>query len=118
MQTLWQDLRYGARMLLKKPGFTLVAVITLALGIGANTAIFSLVNTVLLRPLPIEKPERLVSLNGVSEKGENTFPTLSYLNYRDIRDRIKVFDGLLAYRFVPLSLSHNGVNERVWGYLA
>jgi len=114
MQTLWQDLRYGARMLRKKPGFTLIAVITLALGIGANTAVFSLVNTVLVRPLPVERPEQLVSLNNVALK----LPVISYLNYRDFRDRNNSFSGMLAYRYTPLGLSHNGVNERVWGYLA
>jgi len=114
MQTLWQDLRYGARMLLKKPGFTLIAIITLALGIGANTAIFSFVNMALLRPLPVERPDQLVSLNNVALN----LPVISYPNYRDFRDRNNVFSGMMIYRYTPLGLSVNGVNERVWGYLA
>jgi macrolide transport system ATP-binding/permease protein len=114
MQTLLQDLRYGARILLKRPGFTLIAVATLALGIGANTAIFSLVNTALLRPLPVEQPDRLVALNSAPSNS----PHMSYPNYRDFRDRNNSLSGVLAYRFVALNLSSEGVNDRAWGYLA
>jgi predicted permease len=114
MNTLWQDLRYGARMLLKHKGFTLVAVLSLALGLGANTAIFSLINTLLLRPLPIQQPEQLVALNNVGEN--RMFSNFSYLNYQDLRDRNEVFSDLIGYRITPLSLSHDGVNERQWGY--
>jgi putative ABC transport system permease protein len=115
MQTLWQDLRYGARMLLKRPGFTLIAIITLALGVGANTAIFSLVNTVLLRPLPVAQPERVFEITPL-QKGADA-GSFSYPFYKDVRDQNDVLEGLAAYRFVPLSLSQNGNNERLWGYL-
>src|SRR5262245_27842379 len=116
MQTLWQDLRYGARTLLKKPGFTLIAIITLGLGIGANTAIFSLVNTVMLRPLPVSEPERIVEVTPLG-KGAS-IGAFSYPLYKDFRDKNEVLDGLATYSFVPMSLSQNGVNERAWGYLA
>ena len=110
-----QDLRYGVRMLAKRPGFTLVAVLSLALGLGANTAIFSLVNTLLLRPLPVHQPEQLVALNSAGE-GRGMFSNFSYLNYRDLRDRNSVFSDLIGYRIAPLNVSHDGINERRWGY--
>ena len=114
METLFKDIRYAIRGLIKRPGFVAIAVITLALGIGANTAIFSLVNTVLLRSLPVERPNEIVS---VAIRGKNdSMSAFSYPNYKDFRDKNDVLDGLLVYRFVPLSLSRNGVNERIWGY--
>jgi predicted permease len=89
-------------------------VITLALGIGANTAIFSLVNAVLLRSLPVEQPDEVVS---VAMRGkDDSMSAFSYPNYRDFRDRNEALSGLLVYRFVPLSLSRSGANERVWGF--
>ncbi|HEY6400935.1 MAG TPA: ABC transporter permease, partial [Blastocatellia bacterium] len=112
MQTLIQDLRYGARTLLKKPGFTLIAVITLALGIGANTAIFSLVNTIMLRPLPVAAPDRIVEVTPLG-KGAN-IGAFSYPGYKDFRDKNEVLDGLAAYIHAPMNLSQNGVNERAW----
>ena len=116
MQTLIRDLRYGARTLLKKPGFTLIAIITLGLGIGANTAIFSLVNTVTMRPLPVAAAERIVEVTPLGkDAGVGAF---SYPTYKDFRDKNEVFDGLVTYLPVPMNLSQSGVNERVWGYLA
>src|SRR5205823_3368103 len=89
MQTLWQDLRYGVRMLLKQPGFTLIAVGTLALSIGANTAIFSAINALLLRPLPVEDIDRLVSSYALRE-GFDPFGS-SFLEYAAYRDRSHCF---------------------------
>jgi predicted permease len=92
-----------------------VALVSLGLGVGANTAVFTLVNAVLLRPLPVEEPGRLVSL---AVKGKNdTMLAFSYPNYIDFRDRSDVLEGLIVHRFAPASLSRNGVNERIWGFL-
>src|SRR5215216_4322840 len=114
MQTLFKDIRYAVRGLVKRPGFVAIAVTTLALGIGANTAIFSLVNTVLLRGLPVDRPYEIVS---VAVRGkDDSMSAFSYPNYKDFRDHNDALSGLLVYRFVPLSLSRSGVNERVWGY--
>ena len=115
MENLIKDIRFAVRRLIKTPGFTAAAVLSLALGIGANTAIFSLVNTILLRPLPVDHPEQLVAVTPVSKS--SNFSNFSYPNYVDFRDKNQVFSGLLAWRFAPMSLSVSGRNERIWGYL-
>jgi macrolide transport system ATP-binding/permease protein len=114
MHTLLQNMRYGARILLKKPGFTLVAVISLALGVGVNTAIFSVLNTALLRPLQVEEPEALVGLYRKIPQDPN-YNRFSYPNYVDVRDRNQVFESLAAYYFAPFNLSGGGKTERVYG---
>ncbi|MGB7922147.1 MAG: ABC transporter permease [Pyrinomonadaceae bacterium] len=115
IETLLQDLRFGIRRMLKNPVFTIVATLSLALGIGANTAIFSLVNTVLLRPLPVARPGELLSVFPMAR--DNSVQAFSYLNYVDFRDRNEVFSGLLLSRFAPMSFSRDDNNERIWGYL-
>ena len=114
MQTLWQDLRYGARMLVKNPGFTLIAVVTLALGVGANSVIFSLVNALLLRPLPVEKPEQLTAVY-TSDFSSTQYGGSSYPDYVDFRDRNQVFSGTVAYMPTAFSLKVDGENERAFG---
>jgi len=91
MQNLWQDLRYGARMLMKQPGFTLIALLTLALGIGANTAIFSVVNSVLLRPLPYADDERLVLIGGKFPGAGIKRASVSVPEFIDYRDQTHSF---------------------------
>ena len=112
---VWQDLRYGLRMLWKNPGFTIVAVIALALGIGANSAIFSVVNTVLLRPLPYKDPERLVMV--WEDAAKRGFPrdTPAVANYIDWRDQNQVFEGMAALADVSVNLTGTGEPERIDG---
>src|SRR5580693_2392245 len=113
METLLQDIRYGARMLMKNPGFLIVAVITLALGIGANTAIFSMVDAFLLRPLPVKDPAQITVL-AFQQKQGNFLTQFSLADYRDIRDQSTgVFSDVFAYQFGLDGLSVDGKADRV-----
>src|SRR6266540_7113343 len=111
MQTLWQDLRYGVRMLMKQPSFTFVAVVTLALGIGANTAIFSVINAVLLRPLPYDEADRLVFLNETSKSISDI--SISYPNFSDWRSQNHVFEYIGVYNRNSYNLTGGGEPERI-----
>ncbi|HEY7402247.1 MAG TPA: ABC transporter permease [Candidatus Angelobacter sp.] len=106
-----QDLRYAFRVLVKSPGFSIIAILTLALGIGANTAIFSVVNGVLLNPLPFEHPEQLVSMFEKIPNFDNG--SISYPNFVDWRRMNRTFANMAAYRSTGLSLSGNGEPERL-----
>jgi predicted permease len=111
MQTLLQDLRYGLRILWKSPGFTAVAVLTLALGIGANTAIFSIVNSVLLRPLPFPNPDQLIAVNEKDMRGEmpgGVMANTSYPDFFDWRSQNHVFENIAAFRHAGYTLSGAG----------
>jgi putative ABC transport system permease protein len=103
MGSLLQDLRYGLRMMLRSPVFTGVAALTLALGIGANTAVFGFVNALLLERLSLPEPERVVRLYGTNTEGSG-FDVFSYPNYKDLRDRAEAFEGLAAYRVASAGL--------------
>jgi predicted permease len=110
MVTLRQDIRYAARALLKKPGFTLVVILTLALGIGANTAIFSFVNTLLLRPLPYKDPDRLaqiVAIRGGAPGG------MSVREMQDMQERLQIFQEIAAYGHAVYNMSGGGPPEEI-----
>ena len=92
MENLFQDLRYGVRVLLRKPGFTVIAIVALSLGIGANTAIFSAVNAILLRPLPYDDPEQLVWIWQHNLASDVEQEPISFPNYFDYREQNQVFE--------------------------
>ncbi len=111
MNYLWQDVRYGIRMLLSKPGFTAAAVLVLALGIGANSAVFSLINAFLLKPIAITKPEELRGLYSRDTKHPDAYRAFSYPNYVDIRDHNAVFSSLMAHSMAMVGVKE-GENTR------
>jgi predicted permease len=113
LEQLWQDLRFGGRMLRKNPGFTSIAVLTLALGIGANTAIFSLVNAVLLRPLPYHEPEQLVVLRQSYPERGLPFMRLSQANFVAYREQAQSFAGLAAFTRTEYNLAGTAEPARV-----
>jgi predicted permease len=113
METFWKDLRYAFRMLVKSPGFTLIAMLALGLGIGANTAIFSVFNGMLWRPLPVKDPQQLVVI--ASKSRDLDFPlNLSYPDFQDYRQLKTVFSDVLAYTPSPVNFGAQGRPERAW----
>ena len=105
LEILWRDVSYGVRMLWQKPTYSAIAVLTLALGIGANTAIFSVVNAVLLNPLPFAEPDRLMALGQQSVQNRVALSQFSFRNFADMRDQSRSFDRLAAYYNINLTLT-------------
>jgi predicted permease len=116
MVTILQDLRYGFRTMLKSPGFALIAIATLALGIGANTAMFTIVNAVLLRPIPYPHPERLLKL--ATSMPQFRDASISYPNFLDWQRRSRSFEQMAAYRHDSFNLTGQATPERVRGLMA
>src|SRR5690242_3277474 len=113
MESVWRDLRYGLRTLARTPGFTAVAVLSLALGIGANTAIFTLTNAVFLNPLPVQDPTHVLEVFTVDHATKTAVANLtrtpmSFLNYKDFRDQNNVFRGLAEYLLTGVTLTGRG----------
>jgi len=115
METFWQDIRYGIRMLRKDAGFTAIALLTLALGIGANTAIFSILDAVLLKPLPFPEPHRLTAIWGTDSKNGEAHRALSYPDFTDYRDQNRSLEALAAYTDGTFTLTGNGEPAQLHG---
>ncbi|CAN5844127.1 ABC transporter permease [soil metagenome] len=107
-----KDLTYGLRMLFRSPAFTTIAALSLALGIGANTAIFSLINVILLRPIPVAEPDRLVSVFTTDQRNPGNLP-VSHLNFKDLRDQTHVFTEMAAFGFAQVNWSTGGESEQI-----
>ena len=113
---MFQDLRFGVRMLMKSPGFALVAVFSLALGIGANTSVFSLLDALLLKPLPVKQPEQLVIVGTQApDQPGRVSSSYSYPVFREMREKNTVFSDIFARSGLQMSLSSGGQTERVLG---
>jgi len=113
MQTLWQDLRYGVRMLMKNPGFTTIVILTLALGIGANTAIFQLIDAIRLRVIPVKEPQQLVTVQladttGIRGHQTSGYPAMTNPVWEKLRDQQDVFSGVLAWGSNSFGLTPGG----------
>jgi predicted permease len=116
MTSFWQDARYSLRMIARAPGFAAIAILTLALGIGANTTIFSWINSALLNPAPgLAKPNEILSL---VQGGKDNYLAFSYPDIQAMRDGQRTFSGITACMFTPMSLTGKGKPERVWGMVA
>jgi putative ABC transport system permease protein len=115
LENFFQDVRYGLRMLVKNPGFTAAAVVTLALGIGANAAIFSVVDAVLLRPLPFREPQRLVSIVSANTKKGTFGGSVSYPDFEDWRAQSRELEGMAVYRTTMFTLTGRGQAQYVMG---
>ena len=117
MSSFWQDVRYSLRMIAKAPGYAAIAILTLALGIGANTTIFSWINSTLLNPIPgLASPNEVVALS-LGRGTDNPFP-FTYPDFESMRDGQQSFVGITAANIAPMSLTGKGKPERVWGMVA
>jgi macrolide transport system ATP-binding/permease protein len=116
METLLKDLKYGARMLFRSKAFSLIAVLSLALGIGANTAIFSLVQTMMFSPFPVEAPDQLVSMFTTDQRNPGNLP-MSHFNFKDIRDQTSSFSGTAAITFAQVNMLVDQSSEQILAQL-